>query len=245
MLMEKFIASGPFGKIECLVEQSKIQSSGVLVVAHGFRGSREGGGRAAAVARTCARWCDVVRFNFSGVRTMSSQVAELEAVISAVRKLKPDARVFLLGRSLGGAASIIAGFKDKSIAGLALWATPNDLRGTFQHVMEPQDYLRLDRGESIYVNDERGECVVTPDFLTDFDRYDLTFMLQNLAGRPVLILHCSADEMVPVENALKNASLVRATCSLHIFQGGDHSFTEFSVEAGEIIADWLKEQQEY
>lgn len=237
--MDKFTAKGPFGEIECLVEQSRVKSDGVLVVSHGFRGSREGGGRAAAVARQCAECCDVVRFNFSGVRAMSSQVAELEAVIGAVRNLKQEPRLFLLGRSLGGAASVIAAAKDKDIEGLVLWATPNDLRGTFRHVMDPKDYLRLDRGESIFVNDERGECVVTPDFLTDFDKYDLSALLQSLSGRPVLVLHCDGDEIVPAKNAFKNAALAGEKCSLHVFKGGDHSFDGFSAKAGEIIAGWL------
>ena len=66
------------------------------------------------------------RFNFNGSQILSRQVEELQAVIATVReKLKPQ-KLFLLGRSLGGAASMITASADESIDGLILWATPND-----------------------------------------------------------------------------------------------------------------------
>lgn len=237
--MKNFIFSGPFGPIECLVEPSKYPSDAVLVMAHGFRGSREGGGRAIGIARQCIPWCDVVRFNFSGVQIMSKQVAELRSVVSEVRHHKKGARVLLLGRSLGGAASIITAAMDRDIVALILWAAPNDLRSTFRHVMPLKDYERLDRGETLHVVDERGECTLTPDFLTDFDQYNLSALLASWDNRPVLLLHCDADGMVPVENAKRNASILGTSGELHIFKGGDHSFTVYSEQAGEIIADWL------
>ena len=237
--MDDFVVQGPLGPIECVVEKNRSDNNNVLVMAHGFRGSREGGGRAPLVAKQCAACCSVVRFNFTGTRVLSLQVAELQAVISQVRRLVPGCTVFLMGRSLGGAASIVTAGLDKEIAKLVLWAAPNDLRFTFRYVMGEADYARLDQGETLHFTDERGECVLTPDFLTDFDKYDLSSILQGWDERPVLLLHCEGDSVVLVQQAKRNAEILGKAGELHLFPNGDHSFTDYSEKAGAIIADWL------
>ena len=168
MLKDTFTFQGPLGEIECVVEPNRSENNAVLVMAHGFRGSRDSGGRAAGVAQQAAAHAAVVRFNFTGTQIISRQVEELRAVLAEVRRRQPGCKLFLLGRSLGGAASIITAAQDGALAGLILWATPNNLRFTFRYVMTEDEYRRLDRGETLHFNDERGECDLTPDFLTAF-----------------------------------------------------------------------------
>ena len=237
--MENFTFTGPLGEIECIVEKNRSAHNAVLVMAHGFRGSRDSGGRAQGVAQKAAAHASVVRFNFTGTRIISQQVAELCAVLREVKRRAPGCELFLLGRSLGGAASIITCAQEGNLAGLVLWATPNNLRATFRHVMGEADFARLDAGETLHFNDERGECALTPDFLTDFDNYDLSALLKNKVHCPVLLLHCKGDETVLVEQAVRNAELLGARGELHLYEGGDHSFTEYSEEAGSVIAKWL------
>ena len=237
--MQNFIFQGPLGPIECIVDPNRGDKNAVLVMAHGFRGSRDSGGRAAGVAYQCAAHASVVRFNFTGTQIISRQVAELRAVIEAVRRRQPGCEVYLLGRSLGGAASIITAEQDKNIAKLILWATPNNLRETFRYVMTDEYYERLDAGETLHFNDERGECVLTPDFLTDFDNYDLSVILRGWRHIPVLLLHCEGDETVLVEQAKRNAKLLGVNGELQLYPEGDHSFTDYSEQAGALIAGWL------
>ena len=242
--MENFTFDGPLGPIECIVEPNRSKNNAVLVMAHGFRGSRDSGGRAAGVAYQAAAHMSVVRFNFTGTQIISRQVEELRAVLREVCLRAPGCRLFLLGRSLGGAASIITAAQTAGLAGLILWATPNDLRFTFRYVMGEENYARLDSGETLHFNDERGECALTPDFLTDFDQYNLEDCLRR-TRLPVLLLHCAGDEVVLVQQAKRNAEVLGERSELHIFTGGDHSFTEYSEQAGEIIADWLCDKAAY
>lgn len=242
--MENFTFEGPLGPIECIVEPNRSKNNAVLVMAHGFRGSRDSGGRAAGVAYQAAAHMSVVRFNFTGTQIISRQVEELRAVLREVCLRAPGCRLFLLGRSLGGAASIITAAQTAGLAGLILWATPNDLRFTFRYVMGEENYARLDAGETLHFNDERGECALTPDFLTDFDQYNLEDCLRR-TRLPVLLLHCAGDEVVLVQQAKRNAEVLGERSELHIFAGGDHSFTEYSEQAGEIIADWLRDKAAY
>ena len=44
MLKDTFTFQGPLGEIECLVEPNRSDNNAVLVMAHGFRGSRDSGG---------------------------------------------------------------------------------------------------------------------------------------------------------------------------------------------------------
>ena len=41
MLKDTFTFQGPLGEIECVVEPNRSENNAVLVMAHGFRGSRD------------------------------------------------------------------------------------------------------------------------------------------------------------------------------------------------------------
>lgn len=238
-MLKNFFFEGPLGNIECIVEPNRSSSKAVLIMSHGFRGSRESGGRAAGLAQLFAEHCDVVRYNFTGTQIMSKQVQELEAVIAEVRRQAPESEIYLFGRSLGGAASIITASKDEKIKGLVLWATPNNLRETFQHVMPPEFFQRLESGLNIEFDDERGHCILGPEFLSDAESYDLGALLTAWDERPVLMLHCEADDVVVVEQAKRNAAILGEKGNLKLFPNGDHAFTEHSDAAGALIAEWL------
>lgn len=239
--MQNFTFTGPYGEIECIVNNCEKANAPVLVMAHGFRGSRDGGGRAIELADKVQKYVNVVRFNFNGSQILSRQIEELQAVVAAVRKQLPDRKVILLGRSLGGAAALLTAAQDNEIAGLILWATPNNLRQTFLQALGQEQYALLDSGKTFHLADERGKLALTPDFLTDIDKYDIDVVLKNWQQRPVLILHGAADETVDVSQAKRNFSLLNVRKELHIFTEGDHSFTCCSGEAGEIICEWLQQ----
>lgn len=236
--MNDFIVNGPLGNIECVVEPNKSEQKKILIMSHGFRGSRESGGYARGIAEKASAFADVIRYNFTGSQIMSLQVAELLAVIRHVKQKNPNSQVFLLGRSLGGAASIIASSQEK-VDGLILWATPNDFRSTFRHCMTPEQYNALDSGETLYMSDERGNTAITPDFLTDFDKYDLSELLKLWQGKPVLLFHGEQDNIVKVEQGRKNAQIIGCSCEAYYDSQGDHHLQNFSEEAGKIIANWL------
>ena len=120
-----FTVAGPFGELSGVINlcEAEAKRSNVLVMAHGFRGSMEGGGRAAKLADEISESiCSVVRFNFSWCTCLSNQIAELKAVLDFVREtLKPE-KLFLLGRSFGGATCIVTacgedGFADATNIG--------------------------------------------------------------------------------------------------------------------------------
>ena len=109
-MKQNFSVAGPFGDLQGVVHKCEIPEKrrNVLVMAHGFRGSMEGGGRAAQLAEEISETvCTVVRFNFTWCTMLSNQVAELKGVLDFVRQTLQPEKLFLLGRSFGGATCII------------------------------------------------------------------------------------------------------------------------------------------
>ena len=224
---------GPYGEINgiltpCIEENT---AAPVLVLAHGFRGSMDGGGRAAVLAEMASECCNVIRFNFNGSQILSKQVEELEAVLAYVRLKFSAGKIFLLGRSLGGAAALVV-----------LWAAPNDLQATFRNALGAEAYNALSAGQTLYLNDERGELTLTPDFITDFAKYDLQGILRNWRKRSLLILHGEKDETVAVDQARLTFALAGVPKKLVIINGGDHSFTNHGNKAAAEVVGWLKDR---
>lgn len=239
--MDNFYTQGPLGPIECIIEHNKSDFNAVLIMSHGFRGSRESSGYAKGTAVAASTYCDVVRYNFTGTQKLSLQVAELGAVVAEVRKQKPNCKIFLLGRSMGGAASMLYASQDKAIDGLILWSAPHNLAEALVNVMGLEAFNKLQRGETLHLDDERGKCDITPDFLTDYYDLGLEKKYYNWDNRPILLLHCEGDEQVPVAQARYNVELLGECCEAHIFPNGSHSIGEYTNETNLIIPQWFKQ----
>lgn len=118
-MRQNFTVAGPFGELSGVINlcEAEAKRRNVLVMAHGFRGSMEGGGRAAQLANEIGESiCSVVRFNFSWCTMLSNQIAELKAVLDFVRETLQPEKLFLLGRSFGGATCIVIACEEERLA---------------------------------------------------------------------------------------------------------------------------------
>lgn len=239
---EKTDIKGPYGDILLAITPCTISEGAqpVFIMAHGFRGSLEGGGRAKYLANLAGEIAHVVRFNFNGSQILSRQIEELEAVVAYVKNRFRGSKIVLLGRSMGGCASLVAASKDAEIGGLALWATPNDLHSTFLASLGKDGYQKLKKGENLYLNDERGELLLTPEFLTDIDKYDLIEILRNWKKRPLLVIHGEKDETVPLEQGQSSYFLAGLPKRLVVIPKADHSFTNYGNRAADEVFAWLQ-----
>ena len=69
----------------------------LLIMTHGFRGSMEGGGRAAYLSQMASLFVNVLRFNFTGSQILSQQIEELNAVLDFAMKEYKNPRIFYWG----------------------------------------------------------------------------------------------------------------------------------------------------
>lgn len=217
---------------------SAVPSNRTLIISHGFRGTKDGGGRAVRLAETvAASGIHVIRFDFTPLQNLSCQIAELTAVIDYARQIT-DGQLFLMGRSMGGSASLAAAAADKKISGLILWATPWDLATTFRLALGAH-YDRLASGENLCVTDEYGSLFLTPAFIQDFQRHSLLSYTESLGQRPLLILHGTADAIVPVSQAHTIYRHAAGPKELVLYQADDHHLASSTMQASAAIAAWL------
>ena len=269
-----FTVAGPFGELSGVINlcEAEAKRSNVLVMAHGFRGSMEGGGRAVKLADEISESiCSVVRFNFSWCTCLSNQIAELKAVLDFVREtLKPE-KLFLLGRSFGGATCIVtacgealteAADANGNVAtdaamdnvppawwqrktyrpdGMVLWSAPNSLKNTFVQVLGEEAFQNALRGQSILLSDERGHDEIPAVFVTDLLQYDLPVLLRRWQSGPLLIIHGEKDCTVTPDQAKTNFDLAGGDTQLHYMEGDNHHLDLRCKEAGELVKEWLKE----
>lgn len=212
-----------------------------LIICHGFRGSKDGGGRAVTLAeKVCEIGIYVIRFDFTPASTLSRQIAELAAVVRYACE-QIGGRVMLLGRSMGGSAALQYTAMFGGISALCLWAAPWDLQKTFRLALGAH-YQQLEQGETITLNDEYGQTTIKPDFIADFDKYDLMASVQKLYGIPLLQIHGTNDDVVPVSQAHEINLAAQTTKKLVIIEGGGHHLAEHADIASQAVVDWLATQ---
>ncbi|WP_094603048.1 hypothetical protein SPSIL_000730 [Sporomusa silvacetica DSM 10669] len=213
-------------------------SGKTLIISHGFRGSKDGGGRAIRLAETiAATGVNVLRYDFTPLQNLSCQIAELTAVVAYSRQTI-GGQLFLLGRSLGGATSLAVAATDPIIRGIILWATPWNLSATFRLALGAH-YEQLAAGIPLQLTDEYGDLLLTPEFIQDFAHHNILAYVQQIKQRPFLILHGTADNIVPARQAQTIYELAAKPKKLILYPNGDHHLAAQSNQAGEDIASWL------
>jgi len=218
-----------------------------VVVCHGFRGTKENGGKIFDFAdRIMQLGFGVFAFDFSGCGdsdgefskiTLSRQARDLRHVIDYVWQIY-ELPVILLGRSFGGSTVLAGGSNDERVAGYIFWSTPVKLHETFRLILG-EDYEKLKAGSTVTVNDESGVFSLEPAILEDLDMHNMDEYLTALGKRPVLVIHGLADEVVSPSNAeyiCKGAE----NAELELVMGADHSFLNKNLERENLTVAWLR-----
>jgi alpha-beta hydrolase superfamily lysophospholipase len=221
----------------------------MLVVCHGFRGTKENGGKIYAFAKKLQQLgIGTLAFDFSGSGssegdfsklTLSRQADDLKKVLDYVDS-NFSLPIILLGRSFGGSTVLAGGSKDQRVAGYILWSAPVQLEQTFSKYI-PEEFNPIKRGESAEIGSEIGEYILCPDLISDFSHHDIDSCLQGIQARPVLVVHAKDDEVVDPSNAYYIKARVN-NCSLFMVDNAGHRFlNKYALREG-ITIDWLKEK---
>lgn len=229
----------------------------VVVIVHGFKGFKDWGAWGPVAERFAANGLAAIRFDLShngvgedGVdfsalelfetNSYSKEVADVEAVLAALHAgtlgpdVGPDAPVFLLGHSRGGADVLLVGSRGRSIrpAGVVTWASISDVYPSWA-----DDHRETwERGESIRIPNLRTKQLmpIGPVFYEDLVRnraaFDLERAVHELARQrtPLCVIHGTADSSVPLRDGQTIAGWARdadhPVFQLHEIEGGDHTF---------------------
>jgi len=157
--------------------------------------------------------------------TVSGRLEDLAAVLNFARQsLSMGHSLGLMGSSMGGFISLLAAARDDRIAGLCAWATPFLIKDR-RNAPQAEEYPLLGDG-----------------FYRDLAAHPLSEILPRVRG--CLLLHGETDELVPVWHARNNYDLLNEPKDIHLFEGGDHRFTNdrHRSEAMGLTVGWLKKR---
>ncbi|WP_426454087.1 alpha/beta hydrolase family protein [Paenibacillus sp. S-38] len=235
----------------------------VIVIAHGFVGTRIGIDRLFVLAaREFAKTgYMVLRFDYGGCGEstgeygaggLDSMIDQTRSVIDYVLDIDcvDPQRVILLGHSLGGAVSVLTAARDKRIKTLVLWSAVgypfNDIVGitgkaAYEEAVQKGsvDYL----GYSLH-----------PVFFESLQKHQPFEQLRKFTG-DVLLVHGTADEVIPVDYCFLFQKLFwlrsQGQCDKEVIFQADHTFTGARAKAQLLskTRDWLlyidKRKQEW
>lgn len=220
-----------------------------LIICHGFRGTKENGGRIYSFAqRLNQSGLAVVAFDFSGSgqsggefvdNTLTGQARDLSLVIDYVTQhlARP---IILLGRSFGGSTVLAGGSHDQRVEAFIFWSTPVLLEETFQGMLQA-DYQRLVNGDFITLQDEGGTFRIGPELVRDFSRHNFEEYTTCIGQKPALIVQGESDQVVSVINGLLLKKRL-PNSSLLLLPGADHRFTEHGIWRETETIRWIQRE---
>jgi len=134
-------------------------------------------------------------------------------------------KICLYGSSFGGMACLLAAPKIKKLEAMALKSPVSDYPGSL--------FARMNRGEIdewrtkgcyLYKDGNGQEQRINYSFYQDAVSLNIDRILASIKV-PVFIVHGDKDEIVPIEQSIKTASLL-PDARLEIIKGADHIYSQ-------------------
>lgn len=182
-----------------------------------------------------ALWADMRGVRGSeGFFSIDGWVSDIEAIVRVARDLDPtNTFVALVGSSAGGAVAVEAVRRGTPVDALALLASP-------------AAWLSFagDPAAGVQRITEQAGMPVAPEVLDDPTAWAAEFdvvtaeLAATHVGVPLLIVHGTADDVVPVGHAQRIAAAA-PHAEVHLIEGGTHRLRQ-DERALAIVFDWLE-----
>jgi fermentation-respiration switch protein FrsA (DUF1100 family) len=203
------------------------------------------GGYPALAEKICREGLAVFFFNFRGTGDSGGNIdflgwtRDLKAVIDYL--LGPDinldkSRLSLVGFSAGAAVSIYVASEDKRVSGVAACACPANF-GLFTASGEPQSIIDHYRDIGAIGDDDFPPSV--EGWFNNLKQVTAVDHVAGIAPRPILLVHGSRDETVPVDHAHQLYMKAGMPKKLVVIDGAGHRLRRED-RAVAAILDWLK-----
>lgn len=216
------------------------ETADIVVLGHGVTGNKDRPFVVALAEGLARAGISALRFSFSGNgasegnfrdSTVSKEVEDLGAVLDALN----DRRIAYVGHSMGGAVGAIRAARDKRIAALVSLAGM-----VFTEAFAQREFGQVKPGEGFMWDDPN--CPLSQNYMDDMRRINSVEACAPQIHVPWLIVHGSADDVVPIQEsrdifvkANQPKTLIEIENSGHVFSG-EH--TEAMV--GNVVG-WLRD----
>ncbi len=217
------------------IHKPKKYDTAVLFL-HGFPGTMQG---------TAAHFLNIIsklgflclRFNFSGTDTsegkfehklMSQEVKDIKSALDFLEKNYSFKKLILIGISTGAIDASLYACKDKRISKLILLSAVSDLKHAARYDftdIQIQQFWK--KGYISYNNPQKWyhKKRLNKEFYDEFFTLNIPQAIKKY-HKPLLIVHGSKDEAVPVMNAKELFQMAHHPKKLLIIRGADHRFSK-------------------
>ncbi|GAB4227176.1 MAG: alpha/beta fold hydrolase [Chlamydiales bacterium] len=229
----------------------------VVLICHGFAGTKTGRRRHyVRLAQSLAKaGIATLRFDFRGNGDSEGEMSELTLegevsdALAALKVIEMDKnldseRIGILGRSLGGAVSVLTAQRYEAIKSMVLWAplfSSEKWKNTWNENKDSPEKLKQFK-EIQYFHGG----MPSKDFLNQFFNLNIADAILSLSEIPLLHIHGESDEIIPALyqkdfERIRSSSL--APSNFILIENGDHDFTDPEVQAKAIstTTEWFKE----
>jgi len=221
----------------------------MVIICHGFLGTRHGGGRAVTLARRLATaGFGVFRFDFAGSGESEGDFARatltknVDDLTCALNYLEGEGfqNFLLLGRSFGGNAVLACAANDSRVRGVCLWSSSVDMIPVLKRIIGEEKFRQLEEGETVTWSDGLRTYSKHPGFLEDLRKYQMRDLVARISPRPLLIVHGEEDQLVPVTDARELFQAAGEPKELVVLPGGDHHLKDCLEQAIQVTLNWLQ-----
>ena len=226
-------------------------SDTVIILCHGFTRNKNTSTNRGLVELLSAADITTFRFDFYGHGesdgefediTVSEAVDDILCAIAFLKK-KGFTKIGFEGTSFGGIAGLMAASQTNDLFALAL-KSPVSNYEEVELGRKGADYVQewKEKGFIMHENGAGELLRLNYTFFDDFKNNNGYEAAKNITI-PVFIVHGDADDIVPVEQSKKTASLI-SDCFLEIISGGDHKFSNLDQKKKvlKMLADFLIEK---
>ncbi|MCF8011821.1 MAG: alpha/beta hydrolase [Clostridiales bacterium] len=218
----------------------------LIIVCHGFTGSKEGHGTAVNMSEYLAKTgFDILLFDFAGNGesegnfediTLSGQIDDLTSAVNWCKQ-QGTSTIITFGRSFGGSTVICHAAKDTRVSGVCTWAAPAHLVELFSNFkVEDQDV-----SDKVTLAGSSGTVQMKKTFFEDLKKYDIPGATAAISPRPLLLLQGTADNVVPPENTGLIYENSNQPKRIIYIEEDDHQFSNYYRKAWEYCSSWLKD----
>ncbi len=216
------------------------RAKGAVLLAHCFTCSKDLNTMTRLAKGLAEGGYAALRFDFTGLgesdgdfaaTSVSANVSDLARAATSLIQ-EGFGPCGLMGHSLGGAASILAAHRLKTVRSLVTLSAPADT-GHVRHLFADQ-VPTLEAGQPATITIAQRQFELNPGFVSDLGCHDVLSRVSQL-GRPYCMIHATDDDVVGYDNAERLYRAATHPKKLVTLDSGGHMFANRAA-ADQVIA---------